>query len=154
MKKVFDDHGVKMLGRLRYVLTGPDGIIKDCRIGNNVIVTNGKDFLASFLKSAVGAAATFTGRYVAIGTDSTAETSADAALGVEAARHTGTVSYISGGVFRVIATFATGSGTGAIVEFGLFSSSSAGTLIGRHTTAAVNKGANDTLTVTYDVTFS
>lgn len=145
---------VKMRGKWFVYLYGPDGQLKDSREGQNVVTTVGKEFLASFLNSAVAGAATFTGRYVAIGTNSTAEAVGDTALGTEVSRHTGTASYISGQIFQVRATFATGSGTGAIVEYGLLSSNTAGTLIARDTESAINKGANDTLTVICQLTVS
>jgi hypothetical protein len=122
--------------------------------GNNVVCTNGKEFLASFLNSAAAAASTFTMGYVAVGTDATAEAAANTALGTELARHTGTVSYTSNQIYKVSATFASGTGTGAIVEYGLFSSSSAGTMLSRDTEAVINKGANDELTVVVQVTLS
>jgi hypothetical protein len=145
---------VKMKGEWFITLYGPDGKVKDQRQGFNVVTTVGKEFLASFLASAAAGAATFTGKYIAIGTDATAEAVGNTALGTEGARHTGTVSYISGQIFQVTATFATGSGTGAIVEYGLFSTNTAGTLIARDTEAAINKGANDVLTVVAQMTLS
>ena len=57
-------------------------------------------------------------------------------------------------IYQVKATFGTGLGTGAIVEYGLFSSSTAGTLFARDTESVINKGANDTLTVTAQFTVS
>lgn len=135
-------------------LYGPDGVLKHEHTGKNVVVENGKEFLASFLSSANAAASTFTMQYVAIGTDSTSEAASNTALGTEVSRHTGSVSYTSGGIFEVVATFATGSGTGAIVEYGVFSSNTGGTMLSRDTESVVNKGANDTLTVTYQLTFS
>lgn len=153
--KVYDDKSaVRMQGRWHMVLTGPDGAVKQEVRGTNVVCTNGKEFLASFLYSAAVAASTFTCKYIAIGTDSTAENAANTALGVEVSRHTGTVSYVSGQIFQVKATFATGSGTGAIVEYGLFSSSSAGTMLARDTESVINKGASDTLTVTAQFTLA
>ena len=119
----------KLSGKWKAELHGPDGTLKDVKIGSNVICTNGKEFLASYLQSAAAAAATFTMRYIAIGTDSTAEAAGNTALGVEVARHTGVVSFISGQIYQVKATFAAGTGTGAIVEYGLLSSSTAGTLL-------------------------
>lgn len=146
--------GMTLKGRWQVTLQGPDGQIKDYREGNNVVCTNGKEFLASFLASAAAAAATFTMKYVAIGTDATAEAAGNTALGTEVARHTGTVSYVSNQVYRVTATFATGVGTGTIVEYGLLSSSSAGTLLSRDTESAISKGANDTLTAVVNLTIS
>lgn len=145
---------VRMKGKWFVYLYGPDGSLKDQREGANVVTTVGKEFIASFFNSAVAAAATFTAKYVAIGTNSTAEAAGDTALGTEVSRHTGTASYISGQIFQVKATFATGSGTGAIVEYGLLSSNTAGTLIARDTESAINKGANDTLTVVCQLTIS
>ncbi len=144
----------KLRGKWFVTLYGPDGEIKDQRSGTNVVTTVGKEFLASFLYSAVAGAATFTGRYVGIGTNTTAEAVGDTSLGTEVARHTGTASYLSGQIYQVRATFATGSGTGAITEYGLLSSNTAGTLLARDTEAAINKGANDTLTVICQLTVS
>lgn len=144
----------KMKGRWRAELRGPDGALKQVREGDNVVVTNGKEYLASFLYSAALGAATFTMKYVAIGTDATTEAASNTALGTEVARHTGTVSYISGQIYQVRATFGTGVGVGAITEYGIFSSSTGGTLFNRDVEAAINKGANDTLTVIAQVTIS
>lgn len=145
---------LKMKGEWFSYLYGPDGTLKDKRQGYNVVTTVGKEFLASFLNSAVATASTFTGKYIAIGTGSTAESASDTGMGTEVARHTGTASYLSGQIFQISATFATGSGTGAIVEYGLFSSNTAGTLISRDTESAINKGASDTLTVICQLTVS
>lgn len=144
----------KLSGKWRMELTGPDGSLKDVRAGSNVICTNGKEFLASFLYSSVVAASTFTMKYIAIGSDATAEAASNVALGTELARHTGTVSYISNQIFQIKATFAAGTGTGAIVEYGLLSSNTAGTMLARDTESVINKGAGDTLTVTAQITIS
>lgn len=146
--------GVTVEGRWYITLYGADGQIKDQRAGKNVITESGLSFLASFLNSAVASAATFTQRYIAIGTDSTSEAASNTALGTEIARHTGTVSYVSDAIYRVTATFVSGSGTGAIVEYGLLSSNTGGTLFSRDTELVVNKGADDTLTVTTEITLA
>lgn len=149
-----DSGFIKVYGRWTKTLTGPDGAVKAQLEGPNVVTTVGKEFLASFLYSAAAAASTFTAKYVAIGTDATAEAVGNTSLGTELARHTGTVSYISGAIYRVTATFAAGTGTGAIVEYGLLSSSTGGTLLARDTESVINKGASDTLTVQANFTFS
>jgi hypothetical protein len=122
--------------------------------GFNVVTDVGKEFIASFLGSAAAGAATFTAKYIAIGSDATAEAASNTALGTELSRTTGTVSYVSNQIYQITATFAAGSGTGAVAEYGLLSSSSAGTLVARDTEAVINKGAADTLTVTAQLTFS
>lgn len=145
---------LKMKGKYFVYLYGGTGELKDYRQGDNVVTTVGKDFIASFLNSATAGAATFTGKYVAIGTNTVAEAAADTSLGTEVSRSTGTASYLAGQIFQVKATFATGSGTGAITEYGVFSSNSAGTMISRDTEAAINKSASDTLTVIWQLTIS
>ena len=134
-------------------LYGPDGTLKDSRDSTNIVTTVGKGYVASFLYSAALAAATFTMKYMAVGSDTTAELVGNTALGVELGRHTGTASN-TGAIYTIVATFAAGSGTGAITEYGILSSNTAGSLLNRLTTAVVNKGASDTLTVTANLTFS
>ncbi len=145
---------VKMKGEWFIYLHGPNGELKEKRQGFNVVTTVGKEFLASFLQSACAAAATFTGKYIAIGSDATAEAASNTALGTELSRSTGTASYLSNQIYQVTATFAAGSGTGAVAEYGLFSSNTAGTCIARDTEAVINKGAADTLTVVAQLTIS
>lgn len=144
--------GVKVTGHWNMVLTGSDGQVKQEVAGKNVVVENGLEFLASFLNSAATAASTFNMRYIAIGTDATAEAVSNTALGTEVSRHTGTVTYTSGGLYEVVATFAAGSGTGPIAEYGLFSANSGGTMFSRDTESVINKGESDSLTVTTKVT--
>ena len=145
---------VTLTGHWFIKLYGPDGTLKDETYGKNVITENGLEFIASFFNSAATAAATFTMRYVAIGTDSTAEAASNTALGTESARVSGIVTYSSSAIYSVTATFPSGTGTGAIVEYGLLSSSTGGTMLSRDTESVINKGANDTLEVTTEITMS
>ncbi len=155
VEKVYSENpaAVTLKGRWKMTLES-GGEVKRVVEGDNVICTNGKEFLASFLYSAAVAPSTFTCKYVAIGTDSTGEAAAQTALGTELARQTGTVSYVSNQIFQVTATFASGTGTGAIVEYGLLSSSAAGTMLSRDVEAVINKGANDSLTTVVQITLS
>lgn len=145
---------VTITGHWDIKLHGPDGTLKDERYGKNVITTNGKEALAAYLASAALSATRNPFFQVAIGTSSNAESASDTALGSESARASGTASYSSGAIYTVVATFAAGVGTGAIVEYGLLNSSTGGTLFSRDVEAVINKGASDTLTVTTEVTLS
>lgn len=142
----------KLSGYWWIKLYGPDGKLKDQREGHNIVTTNGKEYLAQLLAANLNSGTTNTFRYIAIGTGSTAESAAQTALVTEASRHTGTVSYVSNAIYQVRATFAAGSGTGAIVEYGLLNSNSAGVMLTRDLESAINKGASDTLTVVHQVT--
>jgi hypothetical protein len=146
--------GTKLRGEWEMELRGPDGKIKQVVRGTNVVCTNGKAWLTSFLASASLAPTTFTAIYIGIGSGTTPETASDTGLVSELARQTGVASPVTGGIYQVVATFATGSGTGAITEYGLFNSNSAGTMLARDTETVINKGASDTLTVTAQITFS
>jgi hypothetical protein len=147
------EQSLKLKGRYFAVLYGPDGEVKASVSAPNVVTTNGKEFLASYLNSATTTAQN-TLQFIAIGTDSTAEAVGNTGLGVELARHTGTVSYVSNAIYQVSATFAAGSGTGAIVEYGLYNTNTGGTLFSRNTDLPINKGAGDSLTVVYQLTIS
>lgn len=154
--KVYDYNPLSMelKGRWRATLTDENGAVKQVVEGDNVITTVGKQFLASFLVSAAGAASTFTCKYIAVGTDATGEAVGNTTLGTETFRHTGTVAYVANTIFQVTATIAAGNATGAIVEYGLLSSSSNGTLLSRDTESVINKGASDILTVVAQITVS
>lgn len=144
---------ITLSGRWKAILQRGDQTVQVVE-GPNVVCTNGKEFLASFLSSAAAGASTFTMKYVAIGSDSTAEAAANTALGTELARTTGTASYVSNQIYQVTATFPSGTGTGNVYEYGLFSSSTGGTMLSRDTETLIAKGANDSLTTVLQITIS
>lgn len=145
---------IKITGHWQMKLYGSDGALKQEVAGENVITTNGKEMLAAYLASAAASATVNPFKYVAIGTGTTSESASDTALVTELTRTTGTASYVSGAIYQVTATFAAGTGTGAITEYGLFNTSSAGTMFNRDVESVINKGASDTLQVTMQVTLS
>jgi hypothetical protein len=51
-----------------------------------------------------------------------------------------------------VTTYAAGTGTGAITEAGIFNASSSGTLLSHVVFSAINKGAADSLTITWTIT--
>ena len=53
---------------------------------------------------------------------------------------------------QYVATFAAGTGTGAITEAGIFNDAVTGTMLCRTVFAVINKGSLDTLTITWKVT--
>lgn len=146
---------MKVSGQWWITLYGAPGEIKEQRHGHNVVVTTGHQFLADFLASAAAAASTFTMRYVAIGSDSTAEAASNTALGTELARVSATVSAATA-IYRLTATYASGIGTGNIYEYGVFSTitSGAGTMFSRDVEGLITKSANDQLVVTTEITIS
>ena len=146
--------GVRLSGEWHVAVYDQEGKLKDERRGQNVITSDGKEALASYLRSAAVSLVTNPFVQVAIGTGSTSEAASDTALGTELARTTGTASYTSGAIYEVRATFAAGTGTGAITEYGLFNSSAAGTMLSRDVESVINKGASDSLVATLQITLS
>jgi len=147
------DGSVKLKGTWFMRLYGPDSKLKqEVTHSYNAITSAGVSALALLLNNAASAAATNTFRYISIGTDSTAEATSNTVLGVEVGRHTGVVSYNASAIYEVVATFAAGSGTGAIVEYGLHNSNTAGDMMARDTEDVINKASGDTLEVTHQIT--
>lgn len=145
-----DDNGIKITGTITAVLTGPDGKVKDERTIQNLVVNTGRSHIIDRLQA--GSAAVCD--YIAIGTGTTAAAAADTALETESARAQGTLSQPDAYTDRCIYTFPAGTGTGAITEAGRLNDPTTGTLMGRQVFAAINKGANDSLQITYDFTYA
>jgi hypothetical protein len=144
---------VKLVGKWKSVLERGEGNVIATREGYNVITTSGLHALADYLCSAAASATQNTFFYIAVGSDSTSEAATDTALGTELGRHTGTVTAFTA-VYQVKATFSSGSGTGSIYEYGLFNSNTGGKMLSRDTEGLITKGANDTLTVTAQITLA
>lgn len=117
---------------------------------NNLVVTTGKGYVASRMKDATATAMS----HMATGTGSTAAAAGNGALGSQAARVTLTSTTVTNANVVYVATFAPGTGTGAITEAGLFNASSGGTMLCRTVFAVVNKGSADSMTITWTVTVS
>lgn len=144
----------ELVGKWFVRLYGADGKLKACLEGHNLLTTNGKEALVSYFSSAAVSTITNTFKYIAIGTGTTSATVSDTGLGTETLRSTGTVSYVSGAIYQVTATFATNSGVGTFTEFGLFNTSNAGTLLSHDVENGIAKGSSDVLTLTYQLVFT
>ena len=141
---------IKVRGELKLTLSSPQGNVKQEIIVPNLVVTTGKNLIASRLKDTTDAAIT----HMAIGTGSTAAAAGNTALGSEAGRVALTSTTVTSNAVAYVASFGAGVGTGAITEAGLLNASSSGTLLCRTVFSVINKGANDTLGITWTVTIS
>tara|TARA_Y100000593_G_scaffold56226_1_gene104901 strand:- start:1049 stop:1480 length:432 start_codon:yes stop_codon:yes gene_type:complete len=137
--------GMEMKGHLTIALNGE--VVQEV---DNLVVTAGKGFVASRM---AGTSANVMS-HMAIGTGSTAAAAGDTALGNEAARTALTSTNVSGAVVTYVDTFAAGTGTGAITEAAILNASSGGTMLCRTVFSVVNKGASDSMTITWTVTAS
>ena len=141
---MFNDD-LKMTGHLTIAIN--DAVVQEVP---NLVVTDGKEFVASRMKDTTKAAMS----HMAIGTGSSAAAAGNSALGSEANRQSLTSTSVSGAVVTYVATFGSGNGTGAITEAGLFNASSSGDMLCRTVFAVVNKGSSDSMTITWSVTVS
>ena len=139
---------IKVTGELKLTLTRPDGHVKHEVIIPNLVVTTGKNYIASRMKDASATAMS----HMAIGTGSTTAAAGDTALGTEAGRVALTSTTVSTNSVAYVATFPAGTGTGAITEAGILNASSSGTLLCRTVFNVINKAAADTLGITWTVT--
>lgn len=146
------DNAIKLVGKWKAVLTRGSETICE-KEGYNTICTTGLHAFVGEIASAAISATRNPFYFIAIGSDNTAEDATDTALGTELSRHTGTVTAFTA-VLQIKATFASGSGTGNVYEYGLFDANSAGNMLSRDTEALITKGANDTLTVTAQITLA
>jgi len=143
---------VRMKGRLAIVVTAPDGSVKSEQTVDNLVVTTGKNFVASRMAGTSSSVMS----HMAIGTGSTAAAAANTTLGTESARVSLTSTTNNNNDVVYVATFPANSpsSAAAITEAGLFNASSGGTMLCRTVFAQVNKQTADALTITWTVTAS
>ena len=141
---------ITVKGRLSIVLIDQLGLVKEEHNFDNLVVTTGKGYIASRMKDATATAMS----HMAVGTGTTAAAVGQTALVTEANRQALTSTAVSGGDVTYSATFGNGQGTGALTEAAILNASSGGTMLCRTVFSVINKGANDTLAITWTVTVS
>ena len=140
---------IKAKGELQIKLFGPDGKLKSEKTVPNLVVTTGKTFIAARM---VGTPTAMS--HMAIGSGTTDPVVGNTALETELGRVSLTSSASAGAVVTYVASFGAGTGTGAVTEAGILNASSGGTLLCRTEFAVVNKGADDSMSVTWTITVS
>ena len=145
---------LKASGQLSIVLTDEFGRIKE-QVERNLVVTAGK----AFVTSRITGASTAVMSHMGVGTGTVAAAAADTALGTQVARvaltsTTRVTTNVTNDAVQYLATFPAGIGTGALTEAGLFNSASGGDMFARTVFPVINKGANDSITITWKITFS
>ena len=139
---------LELFGELQVTVTDQTGAVTFEQHVKNLVVTAGKELVANRLKNNTEAAI----GYVAVGTDGTAASVGQTALVAEVARAAVTSATVTTNSIAYVATFPAGTGTGTLLEAGLFNAASTGTMFSRTASINVVKGATDTLTITWTVT--
>lgn len=140
----------KVTGSVNVVVRGEDGAVKQEFTVPNLVVDSGLAFIASRMKDATATAMS----HMAVGTDNTAADAGDTTLGTEIARVALTSTTVTDNAVAYVASYPAGTGTGALTEAGIFNDVAAGTMLCRTVFAVINKGAADSMTVTWTVTIS
>lgn len=127
------------------------GRLKQVEEAHNLVVTTGLNHIADQLSSSPGGAAM---SHMAVGTGGGAAAAGDTALTTENDRNALTSRTDSGAVVTYVGTWNAGDATAALTEAGIFNNSSGGTMLARVLFSVINKGASDTLVITWTLTFS
>lgn len=135
-------------GTLGIVLTDQNGNLKQELNVTNLVVDTGLAYIASRMKDATATAMT----HMAIGSGTNDPAAGDTALQTQLGRVALTSTTVTNNSVAYIASFAAGTGTGAVTEAGIFNDSSAGTMLCRTEFAVINKAAGDSMTITWTVT--
>lgn len=142
-------------GVVHFVLRDKDGNVKQEFKTKNMVVTAGRNFIASRMS---GAGAAVMG-WMELGTSSTAASLGQTTL-VSYIVNSRTATTVSGGtpsanVVTYVCNFV-GSFTGAITEAGIFNiaTQNTATMLCRTTFGTITKAATDTLTITWTITIT
>ena len=142
---------MKAKGRLSIVFKDADGNIKDTREVDNLVVDTGLDYIASRMKDAPATAMS----HMALGSGTTAAAAGDTDLeSVLGSREALDSTTVTDNTVQYVSSFEAGDGTGAVTEAGIFNASTGGTMLCRTVFSVVNKGANDTLSITWTISLT
>ena len=115
----------------------------------NLVVTAGKNWVADRMNNANTVMT-----HMAIGTGTTAAAAGNTALVTSLDINTLTSTTVTNNVVAYVGTWAAGDGTGAVTEAGIFDAASGGDMLARTVFSVVNKGADDSMTITWSITVS
>ena len=143
---VIDD--LKLTGALKISLN--DEIVHQC---DNLVVTAGKQWVAGRFKDGSIPAEM---SHMAIGSADTAPAAGNTALATELNRIALTTDggTVSNNTVQYDASWTSAAAAYAIKEAGIFNAASGGTMLARTTFAVINKGTDDTVSISWTITVS
>lgn len=149
------NEGLKLRGDLQIQVISKDGKVKESREEKNLVVNAGLGFIASRMEGVSSGVMS----HMAIGSGTTAaaagDTDLETTLGVREALDSTTANGAAGnGTVVYVSSFEAAESTGAVTEAGIFNASTGGDMLCRTVFPVVNKGADDTLSITWTITLS
>ena len=143
--------GMKAKGRVNIVLKGKDGKVKESREINNLVVGSGLDYIASRM----GGTSSDVMSHMALGSGTTAAANGDTDLqSILGSREALDSTTVTDNTIQYLSSFEAGDATGAVTEAGIFNASTGGDMLCRTTFDVVNKGAEDSLSVTWTISIT
>ena len=139
---IHDD--LKLTGALTIALN--DVIVQETE---NLVVTAGKNWVADRMNNANTVMT-----HMAVGTGTNAAAAGDTTLQTENDRNTLTSTTVTNNAIAYVATWAAGDATAALTEAAILDAASGGDLLARTVFSVVNKGAADSMTITWTITVS
>ena len=141
---------IAVKGNLSVLLLDENSNVKDKRDVNNLVVAVGKNYISNRMTANTSAIMS----HMAVGGGNVAAAVSDTLLVGEQGRVSLDSTSVASNTITYIATFPAGTGTGALVEAGIFNSPSAnsGTMLCRTRFDVINKAAGDTVVITWNVT--
>jgi len=144
------NEGLKLRGDVALVLRDKDGNVKSEQNVKNLIVDTGLNFICDRMKDDETAMT-----HMALGSGTTAAAAGDTSLESQlGSRETLDSSTVSNNTITYIASFEAGDATGAVTEAAIFNAASGGTMLCRVVFSVVNKSADDTLSVNWQLTLT
>jgi len=139
---IHDD--LKLTGALTIAVN--DEIVQETE---NLVVTAGKNWVADRMNNANTVMT-----HMAVGTGTTAAAAGNTTLVTETDRNALTSTTVTANAVAYVATWAAGDATAALTEAGIFDAASSGDMLARTVFSVVNKGAADSMTITWTITVS
>jgi|TARA_R110000796_G_scaffold252440_1_gene386800 hypothetical protein len=142
---------LKLRGDVAIVIKAADGSIKDTRNIHNLVVDDGLNFIVSRMKDTTQDAMT----HMAVGSSTTAAAAGQTDLvSILGSREALDSTVVAANVVTYVSSFEAGEGTGAVTEAGIFNAASSGDMLCRTVFSVVNKGASDSMTITWAITLT
>lgn len=146
------DEKINAHGAFLGILKRADGTVSTIR-KDNLVLNSGIDFLCDAVGKASGRPGVMS--HIAVGTGTTAVADSQTALVTESLRKSASYSHSAGtSKMTFSATFNAGEATGPLTEAGICNAASGGTFFDRVTFDVLNKGADDTFTANFEITFT
>jgi hypothetical protein len=135
-------------GEILLELFGPDGRLLETRQVENIVTQVGRNMIIDRL---TGSPTLASPTHMGLGTGATAAAIGDTTLQTEIAgsRVALTSKTRATSVLTLVGDFPAGTGTGAVTEAGTFDAATTGNMHSRGTFSVINKGAADTLKLTW-----